>query len=146
MSKENNITGPNNKVTAESPQEDEFGYSTTVEVHQKTSFGEISTKQHAYLEIIGLEEENKRVELGEDGIIIGRSKRCEVQLKATNVSRRHARIGFHMEDYHIEDMNSTNGTYVNGIRVVKCVLRNHDQIEIGGVKMLFNEEKTLQET
>ena len=44
----------------------------------------------------------------------------------------------------MEDMNSTNGVYVNGVRVVKCVLRDNDQIEMGGVKIIFKEEKTLK--
>ena len=35
-----------------------------------------------------------------------------------------------------------NGTYVNGIRVLKCILRNNDQIDIGEAKIVFIEEKT----
>jgi pSer/pThr/pTyr-binding forkhead associated (FHA) protein len=60
------------------------------------------------------------------------------------ISRRHAQITFRNEEYHLEDLGSTNGTYVNGIKIVKCILRNNDQIDIGGVKMLFTEEKSLQ--
>jgi hypothetical protein len=30
------------------------------------------------------------------------------------------------------------------VKVVKCVLRDNDQIEIGGVKIIYNEEKTLK--
>lgn len=146
MNRISDKTGPHDGMDNQSPHDDEYGYSTTVEVHQKTSVGEISTKHRAYLEIIGLGGKNKVIELGEEGIFIGRSPKCEIQLFAQNVSRRHARIGFYNEEYHIEDLDSTNGTYVNGIDIVKCILRNHDQIEIGGVRILFNEEKIYQET
>ena len=44
----------------------------------------------------------------------------------------------------IEDLESTNGLFVNGVKVVRCALRNNDQIELGGVRLLFNEEKGLQ--
>ncbi len=49
----------------------------------------------------------------------------------------------HNEEYLIEDLGSKNGVFVNGIRVVKCILRNSDQIDIGGVKLVFREEKRL---
>lgn len=54
------------------------------------------------------------------------------------------RLTFRNEGYPLEDLGSTNGTSVNGIKVERCVLRTNDQIDIGGVKVLFSEEKTLQ--
>ena len=146
MGRDSDKTGPHDGIDDRSPYDDQYGYSTTVEIHQKAFVGEISTKHLAYLEIIGLGGKNKIIELGEGGIIIGRNPECEIQLFAQNVSRRHACIAFYNEEYYIEDLDSTNGTYVNGIDIVKCVLRDHDQIEIGGVKILFNEEKILQKT
>jgi pSer/pThr/pTyr-binding forkhead associated (FHA) protein len=83
--------------------------------------------------------------LGQRPVVIGRSTECDIQLEVQNVSRKHARVLFQNEEYLIEDLESTNGVFVNGIKTVKCVLRNNDQIEIGGVKLLFNEEKRLQE-
>jgi pSer/pThr/pTyr-binding forkhead associated (FHA) protein len=82
-------------------------------------------------------------ELSERAVVIGRSAECDIQLGVQNVSRNHAQVVFHDEEYLIEDLESTNGVFVNGIKVVKCVLRNNDQIEIGGVKLVFNEEKRL---
>lgn len=46
----------------------------------------------------------------------------ELNLNLNSVSRKHARIFLRKEEYHIEDLHSTNGTYVNGVRVVKCIL------------------------
>jgi len=128
----------------ESLNDKEFGYGTTAELSRKAFLGELPIKQRACLEIIGSGGKSKVIELGQRELAIGRSPECPIQLRRTMVSRRHAQVTFRNEEYHLEDLGSTNGTYVNGIKIVKCILRNNDQIDIGGVKMLFTEEKALQ--
>ena len=140
MSKNGDKNTPSEKLNMES-QEEEDGYTTTVELSRETFFGDFSTVHNAFLEIIDLEGERKQIELGEDDVVIGRTLDCGVKLSLDNVSRKHALIAFRNEEYHIEDLGSTNGTYVNGIKVEKCILRNNDQIEIAGVKILFNDQK-----
>ncbi|MFH1490144.1 MAG: FHA domain-containing protein, partial [Pseudomonadota bacterium] len=120
------------------------GSSTTVEISGKTFVDEIPIEQRAYLEILGAEGRHRSVELGEEEVLIGRSPDSDIQIREGNVSRIHSRITFKNEEYSIEDLDSTNGTHVNGVRVMKCILRANDQIEIGGVKMYFHEEKKLQ--
>jgi len=121
-------------------------HSTTTKLSRDTFVEGITVKQRACLEIINFGKENKIIELGEDEVIIGRIPECGICLSIENVSRQHARVIFRNEEYFVEDLGSTNGTYVNGIKIVKCVLRNSDQINIGGVKVLFTEDKTLQKT
>jgi pSer/pThr/pTyr-binding forkhead associated (FHA) protein len=123
-----------------------FGHATTTELSRKAFIGELPIKQRACLEIIGFGGKRKVIELGQGQLSIGRVPDCEIQLSPTKVSRIHARVLFRNEEYHLEDLGSTNGTYVNGIKIVKCVLRNNDQIDIGGVKILFSEEKALEKT
>jgi pSer/pThr/pTyr-binding forkhead associated (FHA) protein len=123
--------------------EDGKGFDTTEEIPRGKFSDVVPLSQRAYLEITGSEEKDGIFELGERAVVIGRSTECDIQLGVQNVSRRHARVFFHNEEYLIEDLESTNGVFVNGIKVVKCVLRNNDQIEIGGVKLVFNEEKRL---
>ena len=141
MSKNGDKNTPAEKLNMKSPQEEEEGYATTLELSRKTFVGDFSTKHYAFLEIIDLEGERKQIELGEEDVVIGRTLDCEVKLALDNVSRKHAIIAFRNEEYHIEDLGSTNGTYVNGIRIEKCILRNHDQIEIAGVKIVFNDQQ-----
>jgi pSer/pThr/pTyr-binding forkhead associated (FHA) protein len=122
---------------------DRNGFDTTEEI-PKGKFADITpVSQRAYLEITGSEEKNGIFELGEKAVVIGRSTECDIQLGVQNVSRKHARVFLYNEEYLIEDLGSTNGVLVNGIKVVKCVLRNNDQIEMGCVKLVFNEEKRL---
>jgi pSer/pThr/pTyr-binding forkhead associated (FHA) protein len=123
--------------------EDGNGFDTTEEIPRGKFADIVPLSQRAYLEITGSEGKDGIFELGERAVVIGRSTECDIQLGVQNVSRRHARVYFHDEEYLIEDLGSTNGVFVNGIKVVKCVLRNNDQIEIGGVKLVFNEEKRL---
>ena len=132
------------KRDIESLQQAESEYSRTMEIDLDAYMGEIPTKQHGILYFIDSGEDKKKIELGEDEAIIGRSPQCDIQIPLENISRQHARIIFRNEEYEIEDMGSTNGVYVNGIKIEKCVLRDHDQIDIGGVKIIFNEVKIRQ--
>jgi len=141
MSKNGDKNTTTEKLNVESPQEEESGYTTTLELSRETFLGDFTTKHNAFLEIIDLEGERKQIELGEDDVVIGRTLDCGVKLSLDNVSRKHAIIAFRNEEYHIEDLGSTNGTYVNGIKVERCILRNNDQIEIAGVMILFNDQK-----
>jgi pSer/pThr/pTyr-binding forkhead associated (FHA) protein len=121
------------------PSDEESGLDTTAHLSKKMLVGEIPIKQQAFLEIIGRSKGNKLIELGEEEIIIGRSPVCQLRLSSKNVSRKHARIFFRNDEYYIEDLGSINGTYVNGIKVVKCALRKNDLIYVGGARILFNE-------
>lgn len=146
MKRKSDKTGPNDKPDKRSAEQETYGFTTTVELPHDTFMGNIPPRQRAFFEIIGPGEKTKVIELGEGEVFIGRNPDCGIRLKPRNISRRHSRVFFRNEEYHIEDLDSTNGTYVNGIKIVKCVLRDHDQIEIGGIKILFNEEMTLQST
>lgn len=67
--------------------------------------------------------------------VIGRGEDCDIPLLLENVSRRHACIYRYRREYVIEDLNSTNGTFVNDERIDHCVLRNKDTIRIGNATM-----------
>jgi hypothetical protein len=142
MTKDNEKTKHTGVFDVHAVNEEEPDFSSTLKMSRRTFVGKISTSQHAYLEIMG---EQERVLLGEDDAVIGRIPDCDIQLEAENVSRKHARILYQNEEYQIEDLGSTNGIYVNGIKIQKCILRDHDVIEIGDVKMLFIEEKIRQD-
>jgi pSer/pThr/pTyr-binding forkhead associated (FHA) protein len=128
-----------NKADDRASSEKGPGLATTAQLSRKKLIGEIPIKQQAFLEIIGRSEDNEAIELEEEEVIIGRDPSCRIRLPSTNVSRTHARIFFRNDEYYIEDLGSTNGTYVNGIRIVKCALRKNDLIYIGGVGILFIE-------
>jgi pSer/pThr/pTyr-binding forkhead associated (FHA) protein len=77
------------------------------------------------------------------GITIGRATGIEIQIEDTYASGRHARIFDRDGIVYIEDMNSTNGTYVNGRRVgAQERLRPDDRIRIGDTEFRY-EPKSL---
>ena len=46
--------------------------------------------------------------------VLGRHPQCEIVLESASVSRQHARIALREGHYYLEDLNSRNGTYLNG--------------------------------
>jgi len=67
--------------------------------------------------------------------VAGRDEGCGVRLDEQSVSRRHARFLVQDEVVTVEDLNSTNGTLVNGKRAAGPVaLRAGDTVRIGSVK------------
>jgi DNA-binding winged helix-turn-helix (wHTH) protein len=79
------------------------------------------------------------VDLGPGENLIGRSVECAVRLDSTDVSRRHARIFVSGDEATIEDLGSTNGTFVNGQRVVAPVkLTAGTRISFGSIGAVFH--------
>ncbi len=75
----------------------------------------------------------ERVEI-EDGVTIGRSRDCDLVLYDTYLSTRHAHLSNDEGDLSIEDLGSTNGTYVNQELVKGRVhLERGDVVQVGGV-------------
>lgn len=74
-------------------------------------------------------------------LIIGRSSELEMVLIEDMVSRHHAKITTTDSEIFIEDLGSTNGTFVNGEKITSCKLKEGDRILIGTsiVKLVFEE-------
>jgi pSer/pThr/pTyr-binding forkhead associated (FHA) protein len=67
-----------------------------------------------------------------DSISIGRDASNTIQINDAEISRRHARLQFQGGKYVIEDVGSTNGTHVNGQRIMSAyVLRPGDIVSFG---------------
>ncbi|MEO1227599.1 MAG: GGDEF domain-containing protein, partial [Myxococcota bacterium] len=75
--------------------------------------------------------------LDREAMSIGRGAENDIVLDMDNVSRRHARVLTQPEGFFVEDLDSTNGTYVNDLEVRTERLRNGDLIKIGGAILKF---------
>jgi pSer/pThr/pTyr-binding forkhead associated (FHA) protein len=90
------------------------------------------------------DEPIKTYEFEAPPISIGRLPENEIPLASISISRRHARIEQDTTNqYTISDLNSLNGTFINGKKAKKGILSNGDKISVGKYAILF--EVALQE-
>ncbi len=92
----------------------------------------------------------KEVQLTKDRTTLGRRPYNDIVIDNLAVSGEHAVMQMSGADVFLEDLNSTNGTYVNGKAIKKQPLQNGDTVEIGKYKIKFvhdgasdNFEKTM---
>src|SRR5206468_12801287 len=83
------------------------------------------------------QRDGPNVSLGPDPVLIGRDPQNDLVLDDRRVSRKHAEIRLRLGRYTLYDLQSTNGTYVNGRRVAEVVLADGDRLSIGGVELQF---------
>ncbi|HEY7946972.1 MAG TPA: DUF3662 and FHA domain-containing protein [Acidimicrobiales bacterium] len=81
--------------------------------------------------------DGSRIVLGTEPIVIGRLPECTVVLNDQNVSRRHAEIRRSGSNVVVADLQSTNGTKVNGAPVTERVLEDGDDITVGTTTLRF---------
>lgn len=79
----------------------------------------------------------KEVSLNKERTMLGRKPHNDIQVDNLAVSGEHAAIITILNDSFIEDLNSTNGTLVNGKPIKKHFLQNNDVIEIGKHKLKY---------
>lgn len=72
-----------------------------------------------------------QIELAGEEVMVGRASECAISLPHPSVSRRHCRVWLEEGRYHIEDLGSTNRTFLNGEVVTRAELRDGDQIGVG---------------
>jgi Protein of unknown function (DUF3662)/FHA domain len=73
--------------------------------------------------------------VGDRPLVIGRSPDVDVVINNTSVSRRHAEVWRTSDGVAIRDLDSTNGTFVNGHRVTAVSLSPRDDVTIGAVHL-----------
>ena len=82
----------------------------------------------------------KEVQLTKDRTTLGRRPYNDIVIDNLAVSGEHAVLQMTGNEVHLEDLNSTNGTYVNGKAVKKQLLQNNDTVEIGKYKIKYINE------
>jgi len=76
-------------------------------------------------------------ESGQNPIAIGRRSGNDVCIPSLSVSGRHARVVFEDDSVWLEDLQSTNGTYFNGLLVRRHPLRDGDEVILGKIRIRF---------
>jgi diguanylate cyclase (GGDEF)-like protein len=76
-------------------------------------------------------------------VVIGRSTEADIRLDDAGISRRHARLRVREGNVTLEDLESANGTFVNGSRIREAALRDGDNVHLGSdviLKFTFSDE------
>lgn len=70
-------------------------------------------------------------------VVIGRSVGTDIRVDDTEISRRHARVVYDGTNFRVQDLNSANGTYVNGRRQTDVILRHGDSLRLANTRLTF---------
>ena len=84
----------------------------------------------------------KEVQITKDKTTLGRRPYNDIVIDNLAVSGEHAVLQMVGADVFIEDLNSTNGTYINGKAVKKQLLQHNDTVEIGKYKIKYMSVET----
>jgi hypothetical protein len=84
-----------------------------------------------------------QVALAKDRTTLGRRAYNDIVIDNLAVSGEHAVLHMSDGEVQIEDLNSTNGTYVNALAVQKQTLEDNDVIEVGGCRIHFRARSNL---
>jgi outer membrane protein assembly factor BamD (BamD/ComL family) len=83
----------------------------------------------------------KNFPLHAETYVLGRDETLPISIQDGQISRSHAQIVHNNLGFWMEDLNSTNGTFVNGVKITgKVPLRNKDIIRLGGTTLVFDQE------
>ena len=85
-----------------------------------------------------------RHELGDEGVVVGRSPDVELQINHPSISRQHCRIWREASGYRIRDLDSTNKTYLNEQPILEAELRDGDHIGVGDSILKFLEQGSVE--
>lgn len=107
------------------------------------SMAETEGREGACMVVIRGDRLGARVDL-EGNVVIGRGVDADFQIASRSVSRSHCRISAREDGFWIEDLRSTNHTFVNDEMIEGCKLRDGDQIKIGKTVLKFLDAGNLE--
>ena len=79
-------------------------------------------------------------DLASKEVTVGRVADNKIQIEHASVSGHHAIFKLDQLDYTIKDLDSTNGTRINGERVTQQKLRRNDILRLGNIELLYDSE------
>lgn len=93
-------------------------------------------RDRAYLIVLAGTDVGKMFKLDEGETVIGRSHRADIRIDDDSISRMHVKLALDGTSVSIEDLNSSNGTLVNGAKINTEQLRDGDKIRLGETTIL----------
>ena len=91
------------------------------------------------LRIVTGDRAGEEISLEQKRFVIGRSESAGLRLDADAVSGEHCALLLRGDRYALQDLNSTNGTRLNGSPIREARLKAGDRIQVGDVELLFED-------
>ncbi len=103
--------------------------------------------ENAYFRVMNGPTEGQRIEIADaQEYVFGRdAAEADVVLHDDLVSRKHVKVRRDWSGTHVEDLGSRNGIKLNKKRTRKATLKDRDEVEIGGVRLLFIDPSEVRE-
>jgi pSer/pThr/pTyr-binding forkhead associated (FHA) protein len=98
----------------------------------------------AKLKIVWPDNREQEFEIKKDTIVIGRTGDNDLKLSDTGISRKQCKIEGSPGNYSIVDLDSKNGTMVNGANISTSQLKHNDTIVIGRISLIFIDEESAE--
>ena len=79
------------------------------------------------------QDTNATIELNRTDMVLGRHSEADIYLPRPDISRRHCRFTFRDGAWHVNDLNSLNGTFLNDVAVKEVLAYHGDTLRVGEV-------------
>lgn len=113
-----------------------------IQLNVETRIQVVSKEETLHLVISAYEKESRYWDcytVEDDELYIGRDATCDIQYRNRFVSAQHARLWKEDTVWWMEDLQSSNGVYVNGKRMQRCQLQSMDMAQIWSLRLLMGE-------
>jgi len=91
-------------------------------------------------------QEAIRAELSQLPFMIGRNESCDLTIESARVSREHLKIDLGPSGYFVQDLGSTNGSFVNGVKIKEAPLADGDLLTVANYGLIFHVPKDASRT
>lgn len=126
---------PDNEST--SVDEGTLEHTQLFRLNKNTVVAEKKETVYARLEVDAGPDRGKIINLSKASQIIGRHSRCDIVLGDSSVSRRQASLEWNGDGFAVTDLGSTNGTWLNGARIISEMLEDGDEIAFGTTVCIY---------
>ena len=123
-------------ISQNSPREERAGKTIKMAVYERT---EKKTEFSYYF--IPEEAPATRLRIKKASMVVGREPSCDLYIKSFQISRRHCLIQTTDRGLLIKDLESTNGTFINGIPLTDGYITDGDRLGLGTYVMTLRREK-----
>lgn len=110
----------------------------------REALGGVKKGEGPYIRVMNGPREGEKFELTEgQELIVGRDPSVDLAFEDDLMSRRHLKVRRDWSGTHVEDLGSRNGIKINRKKLLQKTLASRDELEVGGVKLLYVDPNEL---